>query len=145
MSPGRAERSSPTSDDGSLPEPKPVGPRDTPASQRHHVPMPYRLMSVRARTGPDFEERSAGWISVVVFDQPGTTARWHGITLTRSTGHENFYCNLETGQEYCITEPQRDNQRTRPGSTTPAVDDDARDAYEIYLAGGPLPGTRATL
>ena len=51
----------------------------------------------------------------------------------------NFY-DMETEEEYWISGPHRDGEDTRYSSVKPTIDDDARAAYEAFLAGAPLPG-----
>jgi hypothetical protein len=43
-------------------------------------------------------------------------------------------------EEYWISGPHRDRGDTRYSSVRPVVDDDAREAYDEFLAGGALPG-----
>ena len=69
----------------------------------------------------------------------------HGRTLRRVTGtaysdyDANFY-DSETGEEFWVSGPKRDRTDARYSSKQPEVDADARDAYEAFLGGSPLPG-----
>ena len=69
------------------------------------------------------------------------TAYYRGRTLRRRTGmfDANFY-DTETGDEYWISGPHRDRGDTRYAPPNPEVDDDAREVYEAFLSGAPLPG-----
>jgi hypothetical protein len=51
----------------------------------------------------------------------------------------NFF-DVETNEEYWVSGPRRDQRDTRYSSITPTVDDAAREAYEAFLNGEPLPG-----
>jgi hypothetical protein len=51
----------------------------------------------------------------------------------------NFF-DAETNEEYWLSGPHRDRQDTRFSNVRPHVDEDAREAYESFLAGAPLPG-----
>jgi hypothetical protein len=107
---------------------------------RHTLAMPTRVMFVQLKTGYDIDKGPA-WISLVSFNRTWKTARWHGKTLHRWTGmfDANFY-DVETEEEYWISGPHRDGQDTRYSSVKPTIDHDARDAYEAFLKGAPLPG-----
>ena len=76
------------------------------------------------------------------------TAKVHGRTLARVTGtaganfDSNFY-DVETGEEFWMSGPKRDRTDGRYSNQRPQVDEDARDAYEAFLAGAPLPGREA--
>lgn len=102
--------------------------------------VPDRVMFVQLKTGHGLDNGPA-WISVVSFNRTWKTARWHGRTLRRSSGmfDANFF-DVETDEEYWISGPHRDRRDTRYSSITPTVDDQAREAYQAFLAGAPLPG-----
>jgi hypothetical protein len=51
----------------------------------------------------------------------------------------NFY-DIQTHEPYWISGPHRDGGDTRYSKANPTVDDDARAAYQAFLAGAPLPG-----
>lgn len=99
-----------------------------------------RVMFVQLKTGHNTDQGPA-WISVVRFNRTWKTAFWHGKTLQRwpAMFDANFY-DLETREEYWISGPHRDGGDTRYSRIKPTVDDDARAAYEAFLAGAPLPG-----
>lgn len=48
--------------------------------------------------------------------------------------------DVETNEEYWIAGSHRNSQDTRFSAIKPTVDDDAREAYEEFLNGAPLPG-----
>ena len=102
--------------------------------------MPERIMFVQLKTGHDID-RGPAWISLVRFNRTWKTATWHGKTLRRWPGmfDANFY-DVETDEEYWISGPHRNKQDTRYSSVRPIIDDDAREAYEAFLCGDPLPG-----
>jgi hypothetical protein len=81
------------------------------------------------------------WISRVTFSKTWQRAYWHGKTLQRGPRmfDANFF-DVETDEEYWMSGPHRDRRDTRFSNVQPDVDDDARDAYERFLAGEPLPG-----
>ncbi|GAC1523473.1 MAG: hypothetical protein NVS3B1_10060 [Marmoricola sp.] len=54
-------------------------------------------------------------------------------------GAANFY-DVGTHEDFWLSGPKRDQTDTRYGPATTIVDDDAREAYAAFLAGGPLPG-----
>jgi hypothetical protein len=102
--------------------------------------MPERVMFVQLKTGHN-TDLGPCWISRVKFSKTWQTAYWHGKTLRRWTGmfDANFF-DVETNEEYWLSGPHRDRQDTRFSNVQPQVDDDAREAYESFLAGAPLPG-----
>lgn len=97
-------------------------------------------MFVQLKTGYDIDKGPA-WISVVRFNRTWRTATWHGKTLRRWPGmfDANFY-DVETEEEYWLSGPHRDGADTRCSSIRPTVDQEARDAYDAFLAGATLPG-----
>jgi len=102
--------------------------------------MAERIMFVQLKTGHGLDQGPA-WISVVRFNRSWKTATWHGRTLRRSLGlFDANYLDVETHEEYWVSGPHRDGADTRYSRIRPTVDDDARDAYEAFLAGAPLPG-----
>lgn len=97
-------------------------------------------MFVQLKTGHEIDKGPA-WISCVRFNRTWKTAYWHGKTLRRWSGmfDANFY-DVETGEEYWLSGPHKDRADTRYSRIAPVVDDDARDAYQAFLRGQPLPG-----
>ena len=97
-------------------------------------------MFVQLKTGRDVDQ-GACWISVVRFNRSWKTAYWHGKTLRRWPGlfDANFY-DIDTHDEYWISGPHRDRGDARYSNVKPIVDEDAREAYEAFLAGAALPG-----
>jgi len=93
-------------------------------------------------------DRGPAWIAFVRFTRTWRTAYVHGRTLRRVTGapqanfDSNFY-DVDTGEEFWMSGPKRDRTDGRYSNQQPLVDDDARERYEAFLAGAPLPG-RAT-
>lgn len=102
--------------------------------------MAARVLFVQLKTGHD-TDLGPCWISLVQFNRSWKTAYWHGRTLRRWPGmfDANFY-DIEGSEEYWLSGPHRDRGDTRYSSTSPTIDDEARDAYEAFLAGAPLPG-----
>lgn len=102
--------------------------------------MPERIMFVQLKTGYQVDQGPA-WISRVRFTKTYATAYWHDRTLRRALGmfDANFY-DLETEEQFWLSGPHRDQGDTRYSQIRPTVDDDAREAYEAFLAGAPLPG-----
>lgn len=102
--------------------------------------MPDRVMFVQLKSGYG-ADRGPAWISVVRFNRTWKTAYWQGKTLRRSPRlFDGNFVDVETADEYWISGPHRDRADTRYSNVTPAVDDDARAAYEAFLSGAPLPG-----
>lgn len=97
-------------------------------------------MFVQLKTGHNTDKGPA-WISVVSFNRTWKTARWHDRTLRRCPGlvDANFY-DVETDEEYWISGPHRNLRNTRYSSIQPTIEDDAREAYDAFLQGAPLPG-----
>lgn len=97
-------------------------------------------MYVQLKSGHDID-RGPAWISRVRFSKTWNTAYFRGRMLRRWPGmfDANFY-DVETHEEFWISGPKRDQTDGRYGSISPTVDDDARDAYEAFLNGEPLPG-----
>jgi hypothetical protein len=102
--------------------------------------MPERIMFVQLKSGHN-TDRGPCWISRVNFSKTWQTAYWHGRTLRRWTGlaDANFF-DVDTDEKFWISGPHRDRRDTRYSNLVPEVDEDARDDYEPYLAGEPLPG-----
>lgn len=97
-------------------------------------------MYVQLKTGYDID-KGPSWVARVRFSKTWQTAYFHGRTLRRSSGpHDGNFHDVETQEEYWISGPKRDRTDGRYGCALPEVDDDARDAYEAFLHGAPLPG-----
>lgn len=97
-------------------------------------------MFVQLKTGYGLDKGPA-WISVVRFNRTWKTAYWHGRTLRRWQGlFDANYFDVDTLEEYWVSGPHRDRGDVRYSGVRPTVDEDARDAYEAFLAGAPLPG-----
>ncbi len=97
-------------------------------------------MFVQLKTGYDLD-KGPSWITRVRFSKSWQTAYFHERTLRRSRGlfDANFY-DVETGEEFWLSGPKRDQTDARYSRVQPEVDEDVRDAYETFLAGAPLPG-----
>lgn len=97
-------------------------------------------MFIQLKTGHNTDQGRC-WISRVRFSKTWQTAYWHGKTLRRWTGmfDANFF-DAETQEEYWLSGPHRDRRDTRYSSVVPEVDEDAREDYERFLSGEPLPG-----
>ncbi|GAA4209548.1 hypothetical protein [Actinocatenispora rupis] len=101
--------------------------------------MPRRLMYVQLKSGHD-TDRGPSWIAWVEFTRTWATARVHGRTLRRWNGVAGNFIDVDTDEEFWLSGPKRDRSDGRYGPGQPTVDEDAREAYEEFLAGGPLPG-----
>ena len=103
------------------------------------VTMADRVMFVQLKTGHN-TDRGPCWISTVRFNRSWNTATWHGKTLARRQGIGGNFCDVDTDEEYWLSGPHRDRGDTRYSGITPSIDEDARTAYEAFLAGKALPG-----
>lgn len=101
-------------------------------------------MYVQLKTGYDTDAGPA-WISLVRFSKTWRTVYFQGRTLHRVTGmayvnfDANFY-DVETGERFWVSGPKRDQTDARYRHHKPTVEAGAREAYEMFLAGAPLPG-----
>ena len=101
-------------------------------------------MYVQLKTGFDLD-RGPAWIARVSFSKSWRTLTFHDKRLRRVTGtafanaDANFY-DVDTGDRYWVSGPKRDQTDGRHSSQQPVIDDDARAAYEAFLAGNALPG-----
>ena len=99
---------------------------------------------VRLKTGYQTDLGPA-WISRVRVTRTWRIAYFHGRTLQRVTGTanakfgSNFY-EVGSGDEYWISGPKRDRTDGRYTKQQPVIEDDVRNQYEAFLAGGRLPG-----
>src|ERR1700759_4137362 len=101
--------------------------------------MAERVMFVQLKTGHN-TDKGPCWISVVRFNKSWKTAYWHGKTLRHWSDFDTNFYDEETNEEYWVSGPHRDRRDTRYSNIKPAVDEDARAAYEALLNGAPLPG-----
>ncbi len=101
--------------------------------------MARRIMFVQLKTGHD-TDRGPSWIGWVDFNRSWNTARFHGRELRRIRGFDSNFRDVATGEEFWLSGPKRDRTDTRYGPATTIVEDDAREAYEAFLDGAPLPG-----
>lgn len=106
--------------------------------------MPDRIMFVQLKSGFN-TDAGPSWISRVRFTRSWRTAYFHGRTLHRVTGtahanHDSNFYDVDSGEEFWLSGPKRDQTDGRYSNRQPEVDDDARAAYEAFLAGAPLPG-----
>lgn len=106
--------------------------------------VPERIMYLQLKSGYN-TDRGPAWIARVRFTRSWRMAYVHGRTLRRVTGtaganwDANFY-DVHTGERFWMSGPKRDRTDGRYSSQQPLVDDDAREAYDAFLAGEPLPG-----
>jgi hypothetical protein len=102
--------------------------------------MARRVMFLQLETGYN-TDLGPSWIGWVEFNRSWGTARYRGREMRRWPGmfDANFY-DVETGEEFWISGPKRDQTDTRYGPATTEVDEDVREVYEAFLAGAPLPG-----
>jgi len=103
-----------------------------------------RIMYIQLKTGYD-TDAGPSWIGWVRFTKTWRTAYFRGRTLVRVTGtaHANFDANFydaESGEKFWISGPKRDQTDGRYGHQKPVVEDEARAAYDAFLAGSALPG-----
>lgn len=96
-------------------------------------------MFVQLKTGYDVD-RGPSWIGWVDFNRSWNTARYRGRVLRRAQGPDANFYDVETDEDFWLSGPKRDRTDTRYGPALTEVDDDARQAYEAFLAGAPLPG-----
>lgn len=101
--------------------------------------MARRLMFVQLKTGFDID-RGPSWIGWVEFNRSWNTARYRGRELARFRGFDANFYDVETHEDFWLSGPKRDRTDARYGPATTEVDEDAREAYEAFLAGAPLPG-----
>lgn len=96
-------------------------------------------MYVQLKTGHD-TDAGPSWIGWVRFSKT-QTAYFRHRTLRRWPGMRdaNFY-DVDTDEQFWVSGPKRDRSDGRFGRAAPEIDDDARDAYEAFLGGAPLPG-----
>ncbi|MFC7597521.1 hypothetical protein ACFQU3_19550 [Terrabacter sp. GCM10028922] len=106
--------------------------------------MAERVMYLQLKTGYN-TDRGPAWIARVRFTRSWRTAYVYGRTLARVTGtaRANFdsnFCDVDTGETFWMCGPKRDRTDGRYTSRQPLVDEDAREPYEAFLDGSPLPG-----
>lgn len=94
-------------------------------------------MFVQLKTGYD-TDRGPSWICWVDFNRTWKTARFHGKELRRFQGIDANFFDVATHEDYWVSGPKRDRTDLRYGPGSPSVDEDARVAYEAFLAGGKL-------
>ncbi len=98
-----------------------------------------RLMFVQLKTGFD-ADRGPSWICWVDFTKSWKTARFHGKELRRFRSANANFVDVNTHENYWLSGPKRDQSDLRYGPGKPIVDEDALEAYEVFLKGGLLPG-----
>jgi hypothetical protein len=96
-------------------------------------------MFVQQKTGYNTDQGPA-WIGWVDFNRSWKTARVHGRELRREQGIDSNFVDVESGDEFWLSGPKRDRTDARFGPRATDVDEDARDVYEAFLRGAPLPG-----
>ncbi|HEY8621465.1 MAG TPA: hypothetical protein VIM01_15450 [Dermatophilaceae bacterium] len=102
--------------------------------------MPRRVMFVHQKTGYNLDQ-GPSWIGWVEFNRSWGTARYRDRELRRTPGlWDANFVDAETGDEFWLSGPKRDQSDTRYGARTTTVDADVRDVYEAFLGGDPLPG-----
>lgn len=85
-------------------------------------------------------DQGPAWISNVRFSKTWQTAYRHDRTLARWQAFDSNFYDIDTKEEFWLSGPKRDRTDARYSSSQPTVDEDARDAYEAFLRGAPLPG-----
>jgi hypothetical protein len=101
--------------------------------------MNNRVMYVQLKTGYN-ADAGPSWIGWVRFTKTWRTAYFHGRTLRRVAGSDANFYDTEAAEEYWISGPKRDRTDGRYSRQQPVVEEDARAAYDAFLAGAPLPG-----
>ena len=101
--------------------------------------MARRLMFVQLKSGFKTDQGSS-WICWVDFNKTWKTARFHGRELRRVQGWDANFKDVATDEWFWLSGPKRNRTDLRYGGGQPDVDEDARDAYEAFLKGAPLPG-----
>lgn len=101
--------------------------------------MARRIMFVQQKTGYDIDQ-GPSWIGWVDFNRTWKTARVHGRVLRRFQGIDSNFYDVETGEWFWLSGPKRDRTDARYGPRSTPVEEDAREAYEAFLNGAPLPG-----
>lgn len=106
--------------------------------------MPDRIMFVQLKTGYD-TDAGPSWIANVRFSKSWSTVYFHGRTLRRVTGtaYANYDANffdVDSGEQYWVSGPKRDQTDARYRHGRPTVEEDVRAAYEAFLDGASLPG-----
>ncbi|MDX6254631.1 MAG: hypothetical protein QOJ11_965 [Frankiales bacterium] len=96
-------------------------------------------MFVQLKTGYD-TDRGPSWICWVDFNKTWKTARFHGRELRRFQHPDSNFYDVATDELFWLSGPKRNRTDTRYGPDQPHVDEDAREAYEAFLDGAPLPG-----
>jgi hypothetical protein len=98
-----------------------------------------RLMFVQLKTGYDID-RGPSWICWVDFNKSWNTARFLGKELRRFQSFDANFYDVDTREDYWLSGPKRDRTDLRYGPGSPSIDEDAREAYDAFLSGAPLPG-----
>jgi hypothetical protein len=97
-------------------------------------------MYVQLKTGYD-TDRGPSWIAWVRFSKSWQTAYFRGRTLRRVSGMPDAnFLDEDTQEKFWISGPKRDRSDGRYGRTAPEIEAGAREAYEAFLRGSPLPG-----
>jgi hypothetical protein len=101
--------------------------------------MPRRIMFIQQKTGFDIDA-GPRWVAWVDFNRSWKTARFHGRELRRFQGPDANFYDVHTDAWFWLSGPKRDQTDARYKNINPDVDEDARPAYEAFLAGVALPG-----
>ena len=88
----------------------------------------------------DNTDKGPAWISRVRFSKIWQTAYWRGRTLARGQGFDSNFHDVDTQEEFWLSGPNRNETDGRYSSALPEVDQDAREPWEAFLEGAPLPG-----
>jgi hypothetical protein len=62
------------------------------------------------------------------------------VTGTTYANHDADFYDVDSGDRYWISGPERDRTDARYGHGGPTIEDDARVAHDAFLRCGPLPG-----
>ncbi len=95
-------------------------------------------MFVHLKTGYDID-RGPSWICWVDFNKTWKTARFHGRELRRFQHFDANFFDVATDEWFWVSGPKRDRTDRRYGPGQTQIDYDAREAYEAFLDGAPLP------
>lgn len=98
-------------------------------------------MFVQLKSGYDLD-RGPCWISRVRFSKSWQTAYFHELTLRREQRVDGNFTDVDTGEVWWLSGPKRDRSDARYSNQQPVVDEDARAAYEAFLAGADVLGRR---
>jgi hypothetical protein len=99
--------------------------------------MQDRILYIELKTGFDIDKGPAR-ITRVSFSKSGRTVYFHGRSLRHWRSFDANHVDVETGETFWISGPERDRTDRRSSNVPVEIDPEIAHAYQAFLDRAPL-------